>query len=425
MGILDLVSQSKKLLRHRMSLKLFLISFLLWAVQSKWLLVETEDDKVYEEPRKVYKSNDEENNWKTKDHGNEYGIDYEDDYQMPPDCDELKLPKGFYSFSGKPAREIVDCTWDWDRCTEKGEWPSNKECCDNRFKQCSMSVMGGVNTTHTPPVLPVHTTSAPETTSTRPPLISDNIRPIDEEGTGVNEKEDGEGEKELAWRPDGRCGANFPAPSGESGQCDPQANANEKGPCCSSAGWCGNSAAHCDCLTCIDYSTADESIYGVNATCYVDDEDRILKHFLRDQDESNTPSKCVAECGSLGYPLAGVQYSHNCFCGHRLAHRARIAPRTDCNTPCSGDESVFCGGTWRMNVYSTRTSNTPGQGCLPGHAKDDKDDKDCCSSTTFPRCCHRVFTKDFWCEKDPSSWGTSWQGMKVSTSECGCGRNHI
>merc|ERR1719290_548719 len=60
----------------------------------------------------------------------------------------------------------------------------------------------------------------------------------------------------TAWRPDGRCGANFPAPSGEPGQCDPEANANEKGPCCSSLGWCGNSAAHCDCPTCIDYSAA-------------------------------------------------------------------------------------------------------------------------------------------------------------------------
>jgi len=61
--------------------------------------------------------------------------------------------------------------------------------------------------------------------------------------------------EKLAWRPDGRCGTNFPAPSGEPGQCDPEANANEKGPCCSPLGWCGNSAAHCDCPTCIDYST--------------------------------------------------------------------------------------------------------------------------------------------------------------------------
>merc|ERR1719187_1887591 len=64
-----------------------------------------------------------------------------------------------------------------------------------------------------------------------------------------------------AWRPDNRCGPNFPSPtgSGKPGQCDPEATANEEGPCCSPGGWCGNSAAHCDCPTCIDYSEWDSS----------------------------------------------------------------------------------------------------------------------------------------------------------------------
>ena len=60
----------------------------------------------------------------------------------------------------------------------------------------------------------------------------------------------------AAWRDDLRCGANFLAPNGEPGQCDPEANANMKGPCCSSAGYCGNSASHCECPTCIDYSAS-------------------------------------------------------------------------------------------------------------------------------------------------------------------------
>lgn len=56
--------------------------------------------------------------------------------------------------------------------------------------------------------------------------------------------------------PNGRCGIEFPADNGNPGQCDPSANANEKGPCCSPLGWCGNSAAHCDCPTCVNYSAA-------------------------------------------------------------------------------------------------------------------------------------------------------------------------
>ena len=38
-----------------------------------------------------------------------------------------------------------------------------------------------------------------------------------------------------------------------------QANDNEEGPCCSPGGWCGNSGAHCDCETCIDYSEWNSS----------------------------------------------------------------------------------------------------------------------------------------------------------------------
>merc|ERR1719402_1222714 len=38
----------------------------------------------------------------------------------------------------------------------------------------------------------------------------------------------------------------YPLENGKPGQCDPTANANEKGPCCSRGGWCGNTKAHCN-----------------------------------------------------------------------------------------------------------------------------------------------------------------------------------
>merc|ERR1712117_625937 len=48
------------------------------------------------------------------------------------------------------------------------------------------------------------------------------------------------------WRPDARCGAEYPLPDGRPGQCDP----NGKWPCCSPAGWCGDSDDHCKCEGC-------------------------------------------------------------------------------------------------------------------------------------------------------------------------------
>ncbi|XP_078700891.1 uncharacterized protein LOC144927377 [Branchiostoma floridae x Branchiostoma belcheri] len=51
------------------------------------------------------------------------------------------------------------------------------------------------------------------------------------------------------WREDLRCGRGFDAEDKNATECDPGSNF----PCCSSDSWCGNTAAHCDCLACVDY----------------------------------------------------------------------------------------------------------------------------------------------------------------------------
>ena len=60
------------------------------------------------------------------------------------------------------------------------------------------------------------------------------------------------------WRKDGKCGVKNILSNGKPGQCDPNASDNKKGPCCSSIGWCGNSAAHCKCDGCVDYRKKNE-----------------------------------------------------------------------------------------------------------------------------------------------------------------------
>ena len=94
---------------------------------------------------------------------------------------------------------------------------------------------------------------------------------------------------------------------------------------------------------------------GLVGTCYIDDRARILPKQLGDLSD-NTPSKCKSECNKLGYPLAGVQFRKQCFCGNEIASRAKIAPSNNCNMRCPGDGTVFCGGSWRMNIYSVKES---------------------------------------------------------------------
>ena len=59
----------------------------------------------------------------------------------------------------------------------------------------------------------------------------------------------------LKWRYDGKCGFHYPLPDGSPGQCDPDGDK----PCCKyytySYGECGNTAEHCSCSTCTNYTT--------------------------------------------------------------------------------------------------------------------------------------------------------------------------
>merc|ERR1712060_680 len=62
-------------------------------------------------------------------------------------------------------------------------------------------------------------------------------------------------EGEKLWRDDGRCGVDFTVTLNDGrtipGQCDPHAEATERGPCCSTEGWCWT---NCTCDGCVDYS---------------------------------------------------------------------------------------------------------------------------------------------------------------------------
>ena len=54
------------------------------------------------------------------------------------------------------------------------------------------------------------------------------------------------------WKYDGKCGSYFPLPDGTPGQCDPDGDK----PCCNNtwSGECGNTAKHCSCSDCTNYT---------------------------------------------------------------------------------------------------------------------------------------------------------------------------
>ncbi|KAI9461541.1 galactose oxidase [Russula earlei] len=70
---------------------------------------------------------------------------------------------------------------------------------------------------------------------------------------------------------------------------------------------------------------------------------------------------CADACFSSGYPLAGVEYSRECYCGSTFSNGGAPTPRGDCSMVCSGNSSEFCGGPDRLNVYNYTGANLPSQ----------------------------------------------------------------
>ncbi|KAK3329358.1 glyoxal oxidase-like protein [Apodospora peruviana] len=63
-----------------------------------------------------------------------------------------------------------------------------------------------------------------------------------------------------------------------------------------------------------------------------------------------TVAKCTAACNAQNYLFAGVEYGGECFCGNSIVNGATTAT-SGCNMLCNGNQTEFCGGGSRLNVY--------------------------------------------------------------------------
>ncbi|KAL4726164.1 hypothetical protein ACLX1H_006841 [Fusarium chlamydosporum] len=87
--------------------------------------------------------------------------------------------------------------------------------------------------------------------------------------------------------------------------------------------------------------------------CYTDNSSK--GHALAwpmDVDSSKmTPTTCLTACADQGFPLAGLEYGGECYCGNVLANDTIKANVGDCSMPCNGDNTLLCGGSSRMSIY--------------------------------------------------------------------------
>lgn len=115
--------------------------------------------------------------------------------------------------------------------------------------------------------------------------------------------------------------------------------------------------------------------------CYEDNIGGVRTMLTQENDNPNmTIASCVSQCISLGYTVAGMEYSDQCFCDNYIRNNASLASsNSPCAMTCAGNTTEICGGPNLLSVYSNATitvlpvptpqkTNLPGswvyQGCL-------------------------------------------------------------
>lgn len=75
---------------------------------------------------------------------------------------------------------------------------------------------------------------------------------------------------------------------------------------------------------------------------------RALKQRIK-LDDDMTNEDCADVCE--GFRYFATQYGRECYCGSHVAQGSEPADLSDCEMTCAGDETSFCGGNDRLELY--------------------------------------------------------------------------
>lgn len=76
--------------------------------------------------------------------------------------------------------------------------------------------------------------------------------------------------------------------------------------------------------------------------------------YQQPDNKAMTVESCVAACQSLGYSIAGMEYSTQCFCDNYIRWQPSNVT-SDCNMKCGGNNGEYCGAGSRLSIYSNGT----------------------------------------------------------------------
>jgi len=67
-------------------------------------------------------------------------------------------------------------------------------------------------------------------------------------------------------------------------------------------------------------------------------------------DDGMTLEVCAGLCADYAY--FGTEYGRECYCGDTLAAGSEVALGSNCDMPCAGNVSEYCGAGNRLSVYA-------------------------------------------------------------------------
>jgi hypothetical protein len=89
--------------------------------------------------------------------------------------------------------------------------------------------------------------------------------------------------------------------------------------------------------------------------CYVDGPGFRIMDFQQDDQPQMTISSCSQKCADLGYTIAGMEYSTQCFCDDVIRQGGQLATDdAECGMTCGGSETEKCGGPSRLSIWSSQ-----------------------------------------------------------------------
>ncbi|XP_025423118.1 uncharacterized protein LOC112692604 isoform X2 [Sipha flava] len=125
----------------------------------------------------------------------------------------------------------------------------------------------------------------------------------------------------------------------------------------------------------VEYGSFPIPIYlGCYSEIPNDEGNRLLKGPAQPY-SNNTPQRCSEICFKKGYLYFGVTYGSECWCGNQKPLKISKVEDANCNSPCSGDSKQFCGGGWKMGIYSTGITDFLAkkyEGCFENEEKKNK-----------------------------------------------------